>query len=142
MTLFYILSGIVFSCATFWVLYFLNEPNATKKFRVSSLVMLLSILVFFGSWLWERNADTILNGESTATKLYIYENTEYVIWEDDTTHEYFVLRRNPFDIACPNSRVYLSTEQVDEIDAAYIDYEESGKTFTDMRNILLGREDY
>ena len=141
MTLFYILSGIVFSCSTFWVLYFLDEPNATKKFRAASLVMLLSIFVFFGSWLWERNADTVLNGEATATKLYIYENAEYVIWEDDTTREYFVLRRNPFDITNPNSRVYLSTEQVNEIDAAYIAYEESGETFSDMRNILLGRED-
>ena len=141
MTLFYILSGIVFSCSTFWVLYFLDEPNATKKFRAASLVMLLSIFVFFGSWLWERNADTVLNGEATATKLYIYENTEYVIWEDDTTREYFVLRRNPFDVTNPNSRVYLSAEQVNEIDAAYIAYEESGETFSDMRNILIGRED-
>lgn len=141
MTLFYILSGIVFSCSTFWVLYFMDEPNATKKFRAALLIMLLSVFVFFGSWLWERNADTILNGESTAAKLYIYENTEYVIWEDDTTREYFVLRRNPFDVASPNSRVYLSTEQVNEIDAAYIAYEESGETFSDMRNILIGRED-
>lgn len=138
MILLYITSIILLSASIFGVLISMDETNSTR-FKVFITLLIISLSAISGSLYWENNADSILNGKSIASKVYIYENTEYVIWEDDTTHEYFVLGHNALNIVEPVYRIYLDEETVTHIDEMYSAYEESGAAFADMKNILLGK---
>lgn len=138
MVLLYIISMILFSLSLTSVIFFADETNTTQ-FKRSVTLLVIALFAISGSLYWDYNADRILYGEPIASKVYIYENSEYVIWED-VAHEYYVLRRNAFDIAKPVYRFYLDTETVNYIDEVYTRYEESGAEFADMKNLLLGEE--
>lgn len=139
MVLIYIISMVLFSLSLTSVLFFANETHTTQ-FKKAVALLVVALILISGALYWDHHADAILYGESTASKIYIYENAEYVIWEDDITHEYYVLRHNSFDISKPVYRIYLDTETVKYIDEMYAIYKESGAAFADMRNLLLGEE--
>ena len=139
MALLYIISLVLFSFSLASVFFFADETNTTQ-FKKSIALLVVAIIVISGALYWDHHADAILYGDSTASKIYIYENAEYVIWEDDVTHEYYVLGHNSFDVARPVYRIYLDTETVKYIDEMYAIYEDSGAAFADMRSLLRGEE--